>query len=223
MFDMVDEQLADSLNVLQQQDMRLADLVRRRDDEIDRLEMKIDREATNVLLGRPGDPSTIRFVVSAIKVNTDLERIGDHCKNLAKAASRVSRAELRANMKYYDAMIVTARSMLFAAQDALFNGDLEKAWRLVLDGHAVGRLHSETIDAITASASTGGSGDAFRAGARLYVLSKALERIADHSVNIAESVLFWADGIDVRHHSGPDSLMKRKITPTGGRDNETDA
>jgi phosphate transport system protein len=222
MFDKVDEQLADSLNVLQRRDDRLADLVRRRDDDIDRLEMQIDRAAMQILLSRPEDPSTIRFVVSAIKVNTDLERIGDHCKNIAKASVRLSTDELRVHMKYFDAMIVAARSMLFAAQDALFSRDLEKAWELVLDGHVVGRLHSRTLDTIMDLDAPGAYGDSFKTGARLYALSKSLERIADHSVNIAESVLFWADGIDVRHHRGADSLLKRNITPIGVQDHETD-
>lgn len=216
MFDVVDEQLADSLNVMQRSDARLAKLVRRRDDELDRLEMDIDRVAFDVLLGRPEEPRVTRFVISSVKVSTDLERIGDHCKNIAKSTGLLPAAALSGHMKYFDSMIVSARSMLFAAQDALLYGDLEKAWELVMDGHSVSRLHSETLDSIMAS----NPRDSFKSGARIYALSKALERIADHSVNIAESVLFWTEGIDVRHHRGPDSLRERNIKNIGRGRNE---
>ena len=196
MFEVVDEQLADALNVIQSRDRDLATKVRTRDDVIDDLEMQIDRLAERALLTRPERPASIRFVMAAIKVNTDLERIGDHCRSIAKSALNIKSEVLNQHQRHFDRMIYSVRTMLYAAQDALFKGELSKAWDLVRDGHAVGRLHKETLDAIVTSSRSKRS---FEMGARVYALSKSLERIADHSVNIAESALFLEEGIDVRH------------------------
>ncbi len=197
MFNLVDEQLAESLNAVLSGDSQVASRVGMRDDVLDDLEMKIDRTCETLLATRPADRQTIRFVMTAIKINTDLERIGDHCKNLARAGSEKPKLVSLLPGEHFDRMVDAVRSMLYTAQDALIRGDREQAWKLVSNASAVNTLHRRTLDLLMSTEER--TDLAFALGARIFALSKALERIADHCVNIAESVLYWLEGIDVRH------------------------
>lgn len=197
MFNAVDEQLAESLNAVLSGDLEVADGVRRYDDVIDDLEMQIDRLCESVIAERPVRRETIRFVMTAIKINTDLERIGDHCRNLAFAGVEHPRLIGHLPGDHFDRMVDAVRGMLYGAQDALTRGDRERAWELISNESVVNRLHRRTLDLLMARNER--TDRAFALGARMFALSKALERIADHCVNIAESVLFWLEGIDVRH------------------------
>lgn len=197
MFNTVDEQLADSLNAVVSGNHDVAERVRRRDDVVDDLEMKIDRACEAVLVQGPMNEETIRFVMTAIKINTDLERIGDHSKNLARAAVEHPSLMSLIPGEHFDRMVDAVRGMLYRAQDALTRGDRELAWQLIENDSTVNALHRRTLDLLVARHER--SEAAFALGARIFALSKALERIADHCVNIGESVLFWLEGIDVRH------------------------
>lgn len=197
MFNLVDEQLAESLNAVLSADREISDRVVARDDVIDDLEIKIDGACESVIAARPADRQTIRFLMTAIKINTDLERIGDHSKNLAKTGvERPPLIELLPG-EHFDRMVDGVRRMLYAAHDALVREDRNRAWDLIENDSTVNALHRRTLDLLVQRKDR--SDVSFALGARIFALSKALERIADHCVNIAESVLFWLEGIDVRH------------------------
>lgn len=200
MFNAVDEQLAESLNAVLSGDEGVAERVRRRDDVIDSMEIEIDRMCESVFAGQPADPETIRFVMTAIKINTDLERIGDHCRNLARAGVEQPRLIGHLPDEHFDRMVDAVRGMLYGAQDALTRRDRDRAWQLITNESVVNRLHRRTLNLLVERQER--TDRAFVLGARIFALSKALERIADHCVNIAESVLFWLEGIDVRHGGG---------------------
>jgi phosphate transport system protein len=189
--------LAESLNAVLSADQKISDHVEKRDDLIDSLEMKIDRACEVAIAARPTDRQTIRFVMTAIKINTDLERIGDHSKNLARAG--VERPPLISLLPsgHFDKMVDAVRRMLYTAHDALIREDRERAWELITNDSTVNALHRQTLELLVEQRER--SDVAFALGARIFALSKALERIADHCVNIAESVLFWLEGVDVRH------------------------
>jgi phosphate transport system protein len=197
MFNAVDEQLAESLNAVLSSDEKVAERVGRRDDFIDDLEMEIDGMCEAVIATRPTDRETIRFVMTAIKINTDLERMGDHCRNLARAGAEQPRLISHLPGDHFDRMVDAVRGMLYSAQDAFTRGDRKRAWELISNESAVNRLHRRTLDLLMERQER--TDRAFTLGARIFALSKSLERIADHCVNIAESVLFWLEGIDVRH------------------------
>lgn len=197
MFNEIDEQLANSINAVVTGDRRMADDVRRGDDVIDNLEIEIDRLCEGVLAGRPSNRETIRFVMTAIKINTDLERIGDHCKNLARAGVEDPLSISEITGDHFERMMHAVRGMLYGAHDAWTKGNQAWARRLISNEATVNVLHRKTLDLLVEGKEE--SEHAFALGARIFALSKALERIADHCVNIAESVVFWLEGIDVRH------------------------
>ena len=140
---------------------------------------------------------SLRFIIAGIKLNTDLERIGDHCKNIAKMTPIVTDAPDLVPHDHFDRMVDAVRTNLYRAQDALLTRDRGLARRILEDERDVNAMHKQTLAKVLER--NGNGGDASRAVVQLVNISKALERIADHSANIAESVVFWIEGVDLRH------------------------
>lgn len=197
MTDLVDEQFADALNALLSRDTELAQQVRRRDDEVDALELKIDRQCERILALHQPVADDLRMLIIAVKINTDLERIGDHAKNIAKNTPHVEHAPEALAVTRLDEMADSARRMLREVQDAFQRRDRLKAREVVAQDQQVDRLHQENFRALVAFGQQ--HPDQIEAVAHLITASKALERISDHAKNIAESVVFLIEAVDIRH------------------------
>lgn len=196
MADLVDEQLADAADALLRHDTGLAERVHRRDDEVDALELEIDHEAVRVLALHQPLAIDFRTVIAAVKMNNDLERIGDHAKNLAKYTPHLSCADAVACTQFGE-IVDDARAMLRGVQDAFERRDrlaarqilardlqldrfIDSAFENVVD---YGREHPADLPAV----------------AYLILVLKGLERIGDHVKNIARSIVFLVEGEDIRH------------------------
>lgn len=205
MFDLVDEQLAAALNAAFVGDEDLAKNVQEADDNVDRMEIELDRAAREILSLDGLSDEDRRLVITAIKVNTDLERIGDHAKSIAKQV----RIDAQLPRDLFEEMADAARAILYNAQDALLQRDRTLAREVLDHERRVGQLHQVA----TTAAITQCKADPSGAESMAYIIgvSKALERIADHATNIAESVIFWIEGVDVRHPK----LHQGDSVPTG--------
>ncbi len=197
MFDRVDEQFADAINALLNRDVELADIVRSRDDIIDALELKIDWQCERILARFQPVAADLRMIITAIKVNTDLERIGDHCKNLAKNTRHVVHTPEPLKVTRFQEMVDISRRMLREVQDAFIQGDIRLARRVLLEDKEIDELHRENFCALVNYCKE--HPDHAEAVAHLLTASKALERISDHVQNIAEGVVFLIEGVDIRH------------------------
>jgi phosphate transport system protein len=197
MAEVVDEQFADALNALFRRDVELAAAVRRRDDEVDDLEMQVDRQCERILALHHPVADELRMIITAVKINTDLERVGDHCKNIAKNTAYVVDAPAALQSTQLQAMSDAARGMFREVYDAYLSRDRARAERVLAQDSEVDRLHSENFYALVAHGRA--HPEDMEAVAYLITASKALERISDHAKNIAESVIFLIEGIDVRH------------------------
>lgn len=197
MADVVDEQFADALNALFNRDTDEAARVQRRDDEVDALELEVDRLCERILALHHPVADELRRLVTAVKINTDLERIGDHCKNIAKNTPRIVNAPLALEATRFQEMSDVARGMLREVYDAYVKRDLDRAERVLAEDERVDQLHRENFDALVAHGRT--NPDDLEAVAHLITASKALERISDHAKNIAENVVFLIRGVDIRH------------------------
>lgn len=192
MFDLVTDQLQEALQAALTNDAALAAQVHQRDDLVDSMEMKIDSHCAHILSEmRPQGPD-LRMLMAALKVTTDLERIGDHCKNLAKEVAGTMRT-----LDSFKALGEATTRMLYRARQTFEDRDAALAWALVNEDSKVRGLHARNVACIVAQCSTDRAG--LEAAAYLVGMSKALERVADHAVNIAENVVFWIEGVDVRH------------------------
>lgn len=193
----VDEQFADAINALLQGDEALAETVADRDDQVDALELRIDKQCERILALHAPVAVDLRMLIMAVKINTDFERIGDHCRNLARNARHLVDARELVEATRLSKMADMSRTMLREAEIAFLENDRLKARKVIARDLQVNRLHDETVDTLV-GLSTEDPSQAEQI-AHLLTASKALERISDHTKNIAQSIVFMIEGRDIRH------------------------
>jgi phosphate transport system protein len=193
----VELMINDALKALVERDSALADRVIIFDHEINRLEMEIDERCLEVLARRQPAARDLRFITLALKIVTDLERIGDQCCNIAKRAKELN--EEPPLKPYIDLprMAQRAGEMVKEALDAFVRGDDQLALKVCKDDTFVDELN-EQIQRELLTYMLADPGTITRA-IKINYISKCLERIADHATNVAEMVIFMVKGKDIRH------------------------
>jgi phosphate transport system protein len=199
MAELVDSQLSDAIDALLHRDVALAEKVRARDDEVDAYELKIDRQCERILALHHPVAAELRMIITAVKVNTDLERIGDHCKNMAKNTPHVVEAPEALAQTRLEEMADASRVMLRQVQEAFVKRDRLLARQVLAQDLQIDRLHKENFARLVQFGRQ--HPEHIEAVAHLITASKALERISDHAKNIAESVVFLIEGVDIRHRT----------------------
>ena len=194
---LVEESIAKAISALLNRDAILAEKIIASDSVIDRMEVDVEEEVLKILALYQPVAADLRFVVAVLKINNDLERMGDLAKNIAKRAAFIARAQPMDLPFDYRGMALKVQSMVKQSLDALVNADAELARRIRLDDDEVdaGRqeIRQQVLDLI------------IRAPERAEYLmkvnsvSKHLERIADMATNIAEDVIYMVEGEIVRH------------------------
>jgi phosphate transport system protein len=180
---------------------QLAQLVIDEDREIDAEEVDLDDRVFLILARWQPVASDLRLVMLAVKIVTDLERIGDLAVNIAKREKDLARFEpLPSAYARIRLLAEKVRGQLKDALDAFVASDPEKAERVIAGDREIDSLNMHTItDVIALGADS--PRDIIRALA-LSSVSRYLERIGDHATNIAEMVIYFVRGRDVRHHQG---------------------
>jgi phosphate transport system protein len=196
----VDEQVADAVNALLQGDEEMAETVIARDDAVDSLELRIDRLCERILALHAPVAMDLRTILMAVKINADFERIGDHCRNLARHASYINASPHLVSATEFPKMSDMARCMLREVEAAFLEQDRLKAREVIALDLQVNRLHADTRGQLLHVCRTT-TADEAEAAAHLLTASKSLERISDHAKNIAHSVVFMIEGTDIRHSS----------------------
>src|SRR5262249_29832606 len=141
----------------------------------------------------------LRFLMTAIKVVTDLERIGDEAVNIAeRAGDLANETSLPLTTLRLSEMASSASGMLHDALDAFVEEDADKATKVLLADDAVDALYGETLRATQAHIAQNPA--QVRPSMCVSSCAKYIERIADHSTNIAEMVVYMVRGVDVRHN-----------------------
>ena len=193
----VAEQFTDAVEALLDHDIERAQRVVERDREVDALELEVDRYCERILARHQPVATDLRTLLTVEKINTDLERIGDHCRNVARNTDHVSEApDILDALKLWE-MSQTARRMLDDAKRAFLDQDAELARRIPDLDDEVDRLHRENFEALVDYIQK--HPEHAEAAAHLITASKAVERISDHSTNIAKGVVFLIEGEDIRH------------------------
>ncbi len=163
-------------------------------------EREIDELAIDLLAMQQPMAVDLRFIVSVIKINADLERVGDQAVNIAERAEallKVSPAELPIDIPL---MAATAGSMVRQALEAFVLADAELAERVLTMDDTVDRMNREIADAMMEVLRK--SPELAEQALDAIIIARNLERVGDHATNIAEDVIFWVRGADVRHHFG---------------------
>jgi phosphate transport system protein len=176
------------------------------DRRINRDEMESDELALRIIALRQPVAYDLRLITTALKLVTDLERIGDEAVNIAERAVEDRDGESkRAPADILRKMALLSEQMLRDALDAFVESDVERANRVRAADDAVDELYGEALRQMMDFMAR--FPDKIPSAVRAMSVAKYLERIADHATNIAEEVIFMVDGQDVRHRSNaPKSL-----------------
>lgn len=191
-----EDAVARAMRALIERDDALSKKVEEDDNILDQFEIEIDDLAIHLLAKAPL-ATDLRFTTIAMKTSANLERIGDEAVTIARRAVELNtEPQLKA---YVDLprMAEMAMAMLHEAITALVNRDAEKARQVVASDSAVDDLnrqvHRELASFMVEKPAT------ITRSLKLMVISKSLERIADHATNIAEQVVYLLEAVDIRH------------------------
>ena len=169
------------------------------DKEIDQREVEVDEGALKLLALHQPVAADLRFVVAAMKVNNDLERVGDLAGNLAARAAFLCDHEPVGVPPEIERMADAVRSMLRESLNAFVHADTDLARKVLRDDEAVDQRHKDLYTLI--GDRMRGSPEKIDLEMQLLSVSRYLERIADLATNIAEDVVFMVDGDVIRHQS----------------------
>jgi phosphate transport system protein len=194
---MVEDLVHDSVQAVERVDAELADEIIKKDSEIDETEVDIEEECLKVLALHQPVAVDLRFIIAVIKINNELERIGDQAVNIAQRVQVIAKRPKPPFWFDYSEMGEKAQKMLRMSLDALVNMDVDLAYRVITMDDEVDRIKSEAYDKIKQAIQDLPE----RVGyyINLLLISRHLERLADHATNIAEEVIYLVEGEIFRH------------------------
>ena len=182
-----------------EKDEELAQQVIRNEARINDLEIQIDDLAIGLLVLQQPVAADLRLITVAIKINNDLERMGDLAVNIAQRALDLIREAVIRPMVDIPHIAGLVQSMVRKSLDAFVNRDPELARSVLAGDDAVDNLRTASYHELVSYMEK--DRENIPQALNLWSVIRNLERIADHSTNIAEDVLFLVKGIDVRHHN----------------------
>jgi phosphate transport system protein len=205
---MVEQAISSSVRAITERDSELADRVKERDREIDRMEVEVDRLCRRILALHQPAASDLRFITTALKIVVDLERVGDLAVNVAERALDLNHAPPLGPAHELAKIAELVEAQLKKALDAFVAGAVEKSEDVIRDDDLVDALYLQFFNQ-TLARMMEDSRTIRRATATLFA-AKHLERCADHAVNLAEMVVYMVRGTDVRH---PDNRRPHEVPP----------
>jgi len=181
-------------------DLALCQRVIANESAINRTEREVDEFAIDLLAMQQPMAIDLRFILAVIKINADLERVGDQAFSIAHRVMNL--IELPACELPVDIPLMAShvRAMLRDALRAFMDGDTELARHVLEADDEVDRINREAFVNLSSSVRT--NPDSAVQALDVMSVARNLERVADHATNIAEDVIFWIHGSDVRHGAG---------------------
>jgi phosphate transport system protein len=194
---MVEDLVHTSVKAVDRVDADLAGQIIKKDCEIDDTEVDIEEECLKVLALHQPVAVDLRFIITVIKINNELERIGDQAVNIAQRVQVIAKRPKPPFWFDYTEMGEKAQKMLRMSLDALVNLDVDLAYKVITMDDEVDRIKSEAYDKIKQAIKDLPE----RVGyyINLLLISRHLERLADHATNIAEEVIYLVEGEIFRH------------------------
>jgi phosphate transport system protein len=179
-------------------DAELIERVLQGDEPINQLHIEVDNRCFRLLALHQPMATDLRAIVAAVKINTDLERVGDLAVNIAEAANRYISQPPVKKLIDIPSMGQIAQAMLRDALDAFVKRDTTLAHQVLNEDDRLDGLKTQVFrELLTYMLTDPGT---IEAGLDLILVSRHLERIGDHATNIAEDVIFMVSALDVRHH-----------------------
>jgi phosphate transport system protein len=188
-----------SVMAVTQKDRSAAEQVFVDEKRINAIQIEVDEAAINLLATQQPVAADLRLIVVALKINTDLERMGDLSVHIAHRAISLLAEPVIRPMVDITHMSALVESMVRKSLDAFMTGDPELARSVLASDNAVDSLRTATYHELVSFMEK--EPKSVPQALDLMGITRSLERIADHTTNIAEDVLFLVKGVDVRHHT----------------------
>ena len=193
----VEEQVRMATQAVETHDAELAQQIIKSDYDVDEMEVEIEEECLKILALHQPVAVDLRFLIAVIKINNDLERIGDQAVNIAERVDVIAKRDLSDLFFDYTSMGEKVQEMLKMSLDALVSMDYDLAYSVVVRDDEVDQIKSDAYDRIKQAMSN--HPDKIGYLINLLLISRHLERLADHTTNIAEEVIYLIEGEIVRH------------------------
>jgi phosphate transport system protein len=200
MAELVDDQLSKSYHALFNADLDAAMWVIERDTRVDDFDTRIEQECQRLFaIGQPVAVD-LRFLIAALKINNQLERIGDIAVNIAERVEPLMNHLGFVKGTKLSEMAEIARIMVRDSITAFIRSDAVLAQRVLISDDVVDSMNRTIFNACVDQMQR--REDTVEAAAHILILSRHIERLADHATNIAEGVIFLVDAKLVQHHAG---------------------
>jgi len=189
-------------------DLKLCDAVHEGEQAINRAEREIDELSLDLLAMQQPMAVDLRFITAVIKINADLERVGDQAVNIAERVTNLltlPSVELPVDIPR---MAATVSGMVRRALESFLQGKDDLAEAVLKMDDIVDRMNDEAYVMLVKKMYS--TPEITPQALDVLLISRNLERVADHATNIAEDVIFWVRGADVRHHFGAEESALEK-------------
>jgi phosphate transport system protein len=193
----VEEMIGNAVRAVGERDAGLARATIDLDHKVNRAEMEVDELCLRILARRQPMASDLRFLTLALKMVTDLERIGDLAVNICERAIDLRSETRLEGLDTLERMASVVQGMVRDAIDAFVHNDAERAQQVIDRDDEVDELYHVYFRDVLAVMVVGA--DNVERGIHVQSVAKWLERIGDHATNLAEIVIFMVKGKDVRH------------------------
>ena len=210
----VERAFREAVESIRARDPERAEHVVADDAEIDRLEVELEEDCLKALALHQPVAVDLRYVIAILKINNDLERIGDLAANIAERAIFLA-ARPRIDMPFdFAGMADRTRDMLKRSLDALVLEDPDLAAAVCRDDDEVDRINREMYEKVKKGIER--NPERLDSYINIFGVSRQIERIADHATNIAEDVIYTLKGDIIRHgHGEPKAKSERSPSPPG--------
>lgn len=194
---MVEDRVRLAIKSIETRNAEIAERIVSMDYEIDEMEVDIEEECLKVLALHQPVAVDLRFLVGVIKINNDLERIADETVNIAYRIKTISKDKASKYIFDYGMMGEKAGNMLKMSLDAMIQLDTDAAFKVCLMDDEVDAYVRQAYEALKEAILQ--SPESAGIYINMFLISRHIERIADHATNIAEEVIYLTDGEIVRH------------------------
>jgi len=194
---LVEEAISKSISAVINRDAAIAQRVLTSDEAIDRMDVEVEEECLKILALYQPVAADLRFVIAVLKINNDLERMGDLAKNIAKRVSQLEGIETIEIPPEIRPMAMQAEEMVRECLAAVIHGDPALARRIREQDDIVDNARQKIRRRILAGIKD--NPDDVEALLRVNSITKHIERIADMATNVAEDVIYMVEGEIVRH------------------------
>ncbi len=196
----VEQAIDRAVQALQERNSKKLEEVYQLESKINQSHIDVDNACLGVLARQAPVAADLRLILAIIKINTDLERMGDQAVNISHNAERYLREEAVEIAQVFPQMAALVRTMVRDSLDSFVNADIELARKVLKSDDAVDEFKKNTIEKLMQVMKS--EPTKIDGALDLILIARNLERMADHATNIAEDVIFVSTGEDVRHGGG---------------------